>query len=114
MPTIEELEAQVAEAEQAKRDAHARWLEATATLQGARNEASGIIGHVLEFQQAWGNRPMKRIVVDHVRKDWRGDSCAHGYFVLKDGRVGLRRGETAIDKAKDLGPYVASTKEQTR
>jgi len=101
---IEELEANVAKARRRLAEAQ----EATERLRAARDETSGIMGHVLEWKRPWGNRKTVRIVVDRIGTRWGGDNSkrAQGFSLLKNGAIGIRREEVEIAAAKDLGRYI--------
>lgn len=118
MSTIEELEAEVAAAEKRFNEARDDLNAAKRQLQMARNEASGIIGHVLQFEETRGWRPQRtiisRIIVDRVEIGWNGVTRALGCRVRRDGSVGTQRAEVAVSRAKDLGPYVALSGEQEK
>jgi len=110
--SIEELERQVQSARDRQRQAQQDVWDAESRLQKARNEQSGLVGHVLEFKryQGYGQKAKfvtKRILVDTVKPAWRGTMRAFGKTILANGTVGLRRDDIDVTEATDCGPYVA-------
>jgi hypothetical protein len=110
--TIEELEAALNAAIKVRHQAENAVVEAKTRLQDARNAASGILGHVLEYttERGWGDHSKKitrRILVERISRHWKGGDEARGRLILASGEVGVRRGEVAVADAKDLGPYAA-------
>jgi hypothetical protein len=114
--SIEELKRQLQAAHDRAKQADDEVRAAQKRLQAAINEASGVLGHVLEFTQSRGcgrkrQTLTRRIVVDKVGPSWRredGDE-AHGFYVIASGAMGQMRGRVLIKDAKDLGPYPLTT-----
>lgn len=119
MTQIEQCIADVKAAEATFEVARTALAGAEERLQAARNEASGVMNHVLEYQRArgWGTKAKsvaKRIVVDKVREGWslRSETpplIAEGFFLVASGKPGVMRGSIEVSQATDLGPYVEPT-----
>lgn len=110
MSTIAELEADVVRLRDAAKEADLAYRNAVAALQDARNAASGIMGHVLEWTERHGygmkRREVKRrMVVKRVSTAWRGETRAYGIAVLANGEIGARQYDVEVSKTTDLGPY---------
>ena len=79
----------------------------------ALNEASGIMGHVLKFEQRTGyikdQTKTRRLVVNRVTQA-RGGLLAHGRSVNSHGEIGTARLSCDVAKADDLGVYVPVAK----
>jgi hypothetical protein len=110
---IEELERELDEAVEAERAARGVRMAAQEALQQARNEASGIIGHVLEYTMVQHGQKRKeitrRLLVERVETGWGNTLSAYGKLVVANGTIGIRRDRVVIERAKDLGPYQPPT-----
>lgn len=112
---IEELERQFQAARDRSKQADIDLKAAADRLQEARNEASGIIGHVLTYSisMGYGSKARKverRLLVSKVAKAYNGELYAHGRLVIANGTIGLRGDHVPVSKATDAGPYVAPAK----
>jgi len=120
MTHIEQCIADVKAAEATFEAARTALSGAKDRLQAARNEASGVFNHVLEYKQSrgWGTRAKsvaRRIVVDRVKEGWslRSETpplIAEGFLLVASGKPGVMRGSIEVSQATDLGPYVDPVK----
>lgn len=111
--TVEALTEKLKAARKVAADAGDVVADLDRQLQKARNEASGIVGHVLEFTVTRGygrnaKEVVKRLLVKNVVPGWSGDE-ARGHYLVASGAVGLVRGNVSINKATDTGPYQPPT-----
>lgn len=105
---LKELERQWQAAIDRRKAAQTAESEAWQRLQDARNEASGLMDHLVEFDfKAWNKPPTTyRFVVTNIVG--AGESTrAVGKAVLKNGAVGVIKRDCYLNKLRDLGPYKA-------
>jgi hypothetical protein len=110
--SIEELERQLKAAISRREEAFREVTAAQKRLQDARNAASGIIGHVLEYTegQGWGAKRKvltRRLYVQSVHPAFDGGLEARGTLLVAGGKIGQRGGRVSVAKATDTGPLAA-------
>jgi hypothetical protein len=108
--SVEELERQYQSAKDKWHAAELSMREADARLQKARNDASGIIGHILEYtvRQGYGKTEKtitRRLLVDKVKKMSSGTEYAYGRLVKADGHKSIRSDHVDLQKTADKGIY---------
>lgn len=111
--SIKELEDQLQSAIGRQTQANVAVRDAQDRLQAARNEDSGLVGHVLEYtvRQGFGRTEKhikRRLLVKNVKKGWNDTLYAYGSLIVANGTVGLRGDHVDVSKATDAGPYVVT------
>ena len=111
---IEELKRQLKLATDRQQQAAQDVSDAKQRLQDARNAASGVMGHVLEYTKirGWGSKEKvvtRRLIVDRVTEGWAPGEAkpliAEGYLIIASGAKGQLRGSIGLADAKDLGLF---------
>jgi hypothetical protein len=105
MPTIEELQASYDDARAKYKAAEDVMRAAQTALENARLVATGLEGHLVEYDhQKWrGPITVKRFVVTRAN-----NGNVSGPFVKKDGTISqFQEYGRPIESVRDLGPYKA-------
>jgi hypothetical protein len=107
--SIEELERQVTAALDRRRAAEQAEREARQRLQEARNEDSGLVGHVVEYDYKPWNKPKgkRRLLVKNVRGSGEFVRVT-GPAVTANGKVGVAKRDCYVKDLRDLGPLEAA------